>query len=167
MFVKRKSGFNQTLEKVAFRGREGGHECISRNTPNFKLLHRQSRLQSVHSVHSFLGNYAKYQKEEDRQGSATSSAAEGKSVRAVAKSHDICHVTLYRFHKKRLRLEGSKSPQRVGYWTPKKVFSTEQEMLLRDYLMEAADLYYGLSSKEPSISSPTNHTLSTTTSSNN
>ncbi|KAI9537459.1 hypothetical protein NQZ68_025315 [Dissostichus eleginoides] len=88
--------------------------------------------------------YAKYQKEEDRQGSATSSAAEG---------HDICHVTLYRFHKKRLRLEsqGSKSPQRVGYWTPKKVFSTEQEMLLRDYLMEAADLYYGLSSKEAGL----------------
>ncbi|KAI9517217.1 hypothetical protein NQZ68_008474, partial [Dissostichus eleginoides] len=57
---------------------------------------------------------------------------------------------MYRFHKKRLRLEsqGTKSPQRVGYWTPKKVFSTEQEMLLRDYLMEAADLYYGLSSKE-------------------
>ncbi|KAI9534915.1 hypothetical protein NQZ68_010301 [Dissostichus eleginoides] len=83
---------------------------------------------------------------------ASNEVQEGKSVRAVAKSHDICHVTLYRFHKKRLRLEsqGSKSPQRVGYWTPKKVFSTEQEMLLRDYLMEAADLYYGLtlSSKE-------------------
>ncbi|KAI9520147.1 hypothetical protein NQZ68_020041 [Dissostichus eleginoides] len=69
---------------------------------------------------------------------ASNEVQEGKSVRAVAKSHDICHVTLYRFHKKRLRLEsqGSKSPQRVGYWTPKKVFSTEQEMLLRDYLME-------------------------------
>ncbi|KAK1888610.1 Phosphoglucosamine mutase, partial [Dissostichus eleginoides] len=81
---------------------------------------------------------------------ASNEVQEGKSVRAVAKSHDICHVTLYRFHKKRLRLEsqGSKSPQRVGYWTPKKVFSTEQEILLRDYLMEAADLYYGLSSKE-------------------
>ncbi|KAK1889375.1 Transmembrane channel-like protein 4 [Dissostichus eleginoides] len=80
---------------------------------------------------------------------ASNEVQEGKSVRAVAKSHDICHVTMYRFHKKRLRLEsqGSKSPQRVGYWT-QKVFSTEQEMLLRDYLMEAADLYYGLSSKE-------------------
>ncbi|KAK1881414.1 Protein WWC2 [Dissostichus eleginoides] len=84
---------------------------------------------------------------------ASNEDQEGKSVRAVAKSHDICHVTLYRFHKKRLRLEsqGSKSPQRVGYWTPKKVFSTEQEMLLRDYLMEAADVYCGLSSKEEGL----------------
>ncbi|KAK1876561.1 Tigger transposable element-derived protein 6 [Dissostichus eleginoides] len=81
---------------------------------------------------------------------ASNEVEKGKSFREVAKSLDICHVTLYRFHKKRLRFEsqGSQTPPRVGYWKPKKVFSTEQEMLLRDYLMEAADLYYGLSSKE-------------------
>ncbi|KAK1899877.1 Interferon-induced protein with tetratricopeptide repeats 1, partial [Dissostichus eleginoides] len=33
---------------------------------------------------------------------ASNEVQEGKSLRAVAKSHDICHVTLYRFHKKRL-----------------------------------------------------------------
>ena len=84
---------------------------------------------------------------------ASNEVEKGKSFREVAKSLDICHVTLYRFHTKRLRLEsqGSQTPPRVGYWTPKKVFSTEQEMLLRDYLMEAADLYYGLSSKEIGI----------------
>jgi len=30
----------------------------------------------------------------------------------VAKSLDICHVTLYRFHKKRLRLESQTNPTR-------------------------------------------------------
>ena len=35
---------------------------------------------------------------------------EGKSVRAVAKAFEICHTTLFRFHKKRERLlSGSSS----------------------------------------------------------
>ena len=93
--------------------------------------------------------HAKYRKEEDRQGSHTSFAGEasikhGKSVRG---EDTLCDAVL---HKERQRLEcqGSKSLPRVGYWTPKKVFSTEQEIRLRNYLTEAADLYYGLSPKE-------------------
>ncbi|KAK0148855.1 Jerky -like [Merluccius polli] len=77
---------------------------------------------------------------------ASDEIRQGKSVRGVAKSYGICHVTLHRFHKK--RSQGSKTLPRVGYWTPKRVFSLEQELLLRDYLMQAADLYYGLSPKE-------------------
>ncbi|GAA6091001.1 histone-lysine N-methyltransferase PRDM9-like isoform X1, partial [Tachysurus ichikawai] len=42
-----------------------------------------------------------------------------------------------RFHKK--RSQESKTLSRVGYRTPKRVFTLEQELLLRDYLMQAAD----------------------------
>ncbi|XP_041845662.1 uncharacterized protein LOC121642781 [Melanotaenia boesemani] len=81
---------------------------------------------------------------------ASDEIKQGKSVRGVAKSYGIRHVTLCRFQKKRKKLEcqGSNSLPRVGYWTPKRVFSTEQEILLKKYLMEAADLYYGLCPKE-------------------
>lgn len=71
---------------------------------------------------------------------ASDEIRQGKSVGGVAKSYGICHVTLHRFHKK--RSQGSKTLSRVGYWT--RVFTLEQELLLRDYLMQAADLYYGL-----------------------
>ena len=64
----------------------------------------------------------------------------------MAKTYGICHVTLHRFYKK--RSQGSKTLPRVGYWTLKRVFTLEQELLLKDYLMQAADLYYGLSPKE-------------------
>ncbi|GAA6106499.1 histone-lysine N-methyltransferase PRDM9-like isoform X1 [Tachysurus ichikawai] len=75
---------------------------------------------------------------------ASDEIRQGKSVRGVAKSYGICHVTLHRFHKK--RSQGSKTLSRVGNWTPKRVFTLE--LLLRDYLMQAVDLYYGLSSNE-------------------
>ncbi|GAA6089982.1 histone-lysine N-methyltransferase PRDM9-like isoform X1 [Tachysurus ichikawai] len=77
---------------------------------------------------------------------ASDEIRQAKSVRGVAKSYGICHVTLHRFHKK--WSQGSKTLSRVGYWTPKRVFTLEQELLLSDYLMQAADLYYGLSPKE-------------------
>ncbi|CAL8310737.1 unnamed protein product [Gadus morhua 'NCC'] len=81
---------------------------------------------------------------------ASNEVRQGKSVRGVAKTYGICHVTLHRFHKKRQMLEskGSKTLPRVGYWTSKRVFSIEQELLLKDYQVKAADLYYGLSPKE-------------------
>ena len=80
---------------------------------------------------------------------ASNEVRQGKSVRGVAKTYGICHVTLHRFHKKRQMLEskGSKTLPRVGYWTSKRVFSIEQELLLKDYQVKAADLYYGLSPK--------------------
>ena len=76
---------------------------------------------------------------------ASNDITQGKSVRSVAKSYGTCHVTLYRFYKK--KSQGQTHP-RVGYWTPKRVFSLEQELLISDYLKQAADLYYGLSPKE-------------------
>ena len=81
---------------------------------------------------------------------ASNEVRQGKSVRGVAKTYGICHVTLHRFYKKRQMLEskGSKTLPRVGYWTSKRVFSIEQELLLKDYQVKAADLYYGLSPKE-------------------
>ena len=57
---------------------------------------------------------------------ASNEVRQGKSVRGVAKTYGICHVTLYRFYKK--KSQGQTHP-RVGYWTPKRVFSLEQELL--------------------------------------
>lgn len=37
---------------------------------------------------------------------------------------------------------------RTGYWTPRRVFSVQQEDSLAEYLKRAADLFYGLSTKE-------------------
>ncbi|KAK7171404.1 hypothetical protein R3I93_003875 [Phoxinus phoxinus] len=74
---------------------------------------------------------------------------EGRSVRAVAREFAICHTTLYRFHKKRGRLqaEGHKLPS-VGYWSSRRMFTDEQEKTVRQYLQKAADLYFGLCPKE-------------------
>ncbi|XP_063731553.1 uncharacterized protein LOC134859146 [Eleginops maclovinus] len=72
---------------------------------------------------------------------------ERRTVRSVAKQYSICHTTLYRFMKKRERL-GPGEEMRTGYWTPRRVFSAEQEDSLADYLRRAADLFYGLSTKE-------------------
>lgn len=81
---------------------------------------------------------------------AASEVAQGKSVRAAAKSHDVCHVTLYRFIKKKERLTVSEGTPTVstGYRPASKVFTAEQETILSEYLLRAADLYYGLSPKE-------------------
>ncbi|XP_038153786.1 uncharacterized protein LOC119791640 [Cyprinodon tularosa] len=74
---------------------------------------------------------------------------EGTAVRAVARDFGICHTTLYRFHKKRERLqeEGHKLPA-VGYWSSRRVFTNEQEEKVGLYLKEAADLYFGLCPKQ-------------------
>ncbi|KAL1276995.1 hypothetical protein QQF64_023668 [Cirrhinus molitorella] len=72
---------------------------------------------------------------------------EGRTVRSVAKQYSICHTTLYRYIKKRERL-GPGEEMRTGYWTPRRVFSAQQEDSLAEYLKRAADLFYGLSSKE-------------------
>ena len=48
----------------------------------------------------------------------------------------------------KLREEGNSEKPKVGYWTPKKVFSDDQEKLVVEYLKEAADMFYSLSPKE-------------------
>lgn len=75
---------------------------------------------------------------------------EGRAVRSVAKQYSICHTTLYRFIKKKERL-GPGEEMRTGYWTPRRVFSAVQERSLAEYLKQAADLFYGLSTKEVSM----------------
>ncbi len=72
---------------------------------------------------------------------------DGRTVRSVAKEYSICHTTLYRFIKKRERLCPGEE-MRTGYWTPRRVFSVQQEDSLAEYLKRAADLFYGLSTKE-------------------
>ena len=77
----------------------------------------------------------------------------GTSVRAVAKKHGICHVTLNRYWKKfkLLQDQGSGDLPQVGYVSPNQVFSREQDELLAGYISEAADIYYGLTPREVSI----------------
>lgn len=76
---------------------------------------------------------------------------EGRTVRSVAKDFGICHTTLYRFIVKTEKL-GPGEEVKAGYWTPRRVFSDEQEKSLAEYIKTAADLFYGLSTKEVSNS---------------
>lgn len=71
----------------------------------------------------------------------------GRSLRGVAKSYGICHITLHRFvrQKRKLQEAGSSMLPTVGYSRNKQVFSTEQEKKLRNYLIIASAIYYGLS----------------------
>lgn len=72
----------------------------------------------------------------------------------MAKAFGICHTTLFRYIKKknlkkmeRLGTAPGKAPHAV-YWTSRKVFSEVQERSRREYLIRAADLYYGSSPRE-------------------
>lgn len=62
-----------------------------------------------------------------------------------ANDHSICHVTLSRYCKasQKPREEGSSAQPNVGYRS-QRVLSDAQEEILNEYLKEAADLYYGL-----------------------
>ncbi|XDV32097.1 hypothetical protein PO909_002986 [Leuciscus waleckii] len=73
----------------------------------------------------------------------------GKSIRSVAKLYGICHVTLYRFCKKRRMLEekGSGELPRVGYHSGKRIFTEEQEKQLTEYLLRVRELAYQLAVK--------------------
>ncbi|CAL8239645.1 unnamed protein product [Gadus morhua 'NCC'] len=63
---------------------------------------------------------------------ASNEVRQGKSVRGVAKTYGICHVTLHRFHKKRQMLEskGSKTLPRVGHRPPTTSSDTRGSILL-------------------------------------
>lgn len=81
---------------------------------------------------------------------AAAEVIQGTSVRRVAKAHNICHVTLYRYCKaaEKLREEGNGEKPHVGYRSSQKVFSEEEEELVAEYLKEAADLHFGLNPRE-------------------
>ena len=65
---------------------------------------------------------------------------EGKSVREAAKMYEICHVSLFRFLRKLKQHEnGTCEKPTTGYKPHTKIFSTEQEQKISEYLLEAAD----------------------------
>ena len=72
------------------------------------------------------------------------------SVRAGANKHNLCHVTLYRYIKKKEKYDndGNTSLPRVGYHSVKRVFTDEKEQVIGDYVIKASTLFYGLSPKD-------------------
>ncbi|KAM3620221.1 uncharacterized protein V6R79_019869 [Siganus canaliculatus] len=72
------------------------------------------------------------------------------SVRSVAQAYKMCHVTLYRYVKKRQAMErgGSNVLPITGYHSHFRVFSDVQEKQLVNYLTKSADMYFGLCPKE-------------------
>uniref|UniRef100_A0A8C1RZJ0 HTH CENPB-type domain-containing protein n=1 Tax=Cyprinus carpio TaxID=7962 RepID=A0A8C1RZJ0_CYPCA len=69
------------------------------------------------------------------------------SLRAAAKSHGICHVTLLKYCRRRAETSREKT-RPPGYRSHSKVFSVDQERKLQAYIKRAADIYFGLSPKE-------------------
>lgn len=63
------------------------------------------------------------------------------NIRALAKKYNVCHVTLYRFIQK---LESGNTNVKVGYRCVNRVFTTEEENVLQDYIIECSKVYFGL-----------------------
>ncbi|XP_030767511.1 uncharacterized protein LOC115891224 [Sitophilus oryzae] len=75
------------------------------------------------------------------------------STRAAAKKHDLCHVSLGRFKNKNEALEAlgaekNNNSVSMGYRAWNKVFTQEQEQIMEDYILKAANIYYGFCPKE-------------------
>lgn len=72
------------------------------------------------------------------------------SVRAAAKNYELCHVSLTRYKKKREEAlsKGDQAPVTMGYKAWNKVFSENQEIVMAEYIIKAAEIYYGLCPKE-------------------
>lgn len=72
------------------------------------------------------------------------------SVRAAAKKHNVCHVTLHRYIKKKEKYESDDSTlmPHVGYRSVKRVFSDEQEKIIAEYVINASDIFHGLCPKD-------------------
>ncbi|XP_010882229.1 uncharacterized protein LOC105018472 isoform X1 [Esox lucius] len=69
----------------------------------------------------------------------------GQSIRSAAKAHGLCHVTLFRYCR---RKKDSCNAGVPAYRAHNRVFSDEQEKTLMQYLLRASDIFYGLSPKE-------------------
>ncbi|KAJ8333858.1 hypothetical protein SKAU_G00411790 [Synaphobranchus kaupii] len=74
----------------------------------------------------------------------------GMSVRGVAKNFSISHVSLRSYIVKRREMKEAGSTQlpNVGYSRHTQVFSKGQERELRDYLLNASAMFYGLTPKQ-------------------
>ena len=84
------------------------------------------------------------------QIAATAVSNDNLSVTVTTKKHNLCHVTLFRYIKKKENCEhiGSAQLLRVGYRSMKFVFTDEEEKLMSDCIIKTSDLFYGLSSKD-------------------
>lgn len=71
---------------------------------------------------------------------------DGLSIRAAAKKYDLCHVSLMRYGRKITTTEEAKVS--MGYRSCNRIFSTEQEKLMVNYIIRAAEIYYGFPPKE-------------------
>lgn len=72
---------------------------------------------------------------------------ENKIIRSVAEAHRIkSSMTLCRYVKK-AREQGLEKFQ-FGYNNKRQIFSDPQEILLKDYILKASNIYFGLSPKE-------------------
>lgn len=71
----------------------------------------------------------------------------GKSSRSAAKMFDMCQVSFMRYKRKK---ENSLENETVsmGYNPATKVFNDDQEAAIVSYLIQTADIYYGLSPKQ-------------------
>lgn len=74
----------------------------------------------------------------------------GESLRRAAEVHGVCHVTLFRYCKRRAEA-GERQTRAPGYRAHNKVFTEEQEKRLQAYVKRAADIYFGLSPKEVGV----------------
>lgn len=86
----------------------------------------------------------------ERMGEAANEVLENdRPIRQVAKEPGPCHVSLYRYCKKiKNHKEGGGSPPRTGYNPHTRGFTGEMEVKIVEYLLKAADLYFGLTPKE-------------------
>lgn len=66
--------------------------------------------------------------------------SKNRKFRDVATEYDICHVTLFKYVKK--KKEGI--PVEVGYKKNRLVFNPEQEKMIADYLVKCSNIYFGL-----------------------
>nr|XP_053616775.1 uncharacterized protein LOC128678900 [Plodia interpunctella] len=62
------------------------------------------------------------------------------SLRQASKDFGLCHVSLYRYIKKKKNNENPK----VGYVSCRQVFSGEEECKLSSYILKCAEIYFGL-----------------------
>lgn len=76
---------------------------------------------------------------------------DGLSIRAAAKKYDLCHVSLMRYKRKKSssnKANGVQTTVTMGYRSCNRIFSPEQEQSMVDYIIRAAEIYYGFPPKE-------------------
>ena len=62
------------------------------------------------------------------------------SIRKAIQNFDLCHVSLFRYIKKKKNYERPK----VGYVNPRLVFTAEEEGKMASYALKCPEIYFGL-----------------------